>query len=519
MTGTSVESLEEPAPGDRPVSWVKSSGLWGWAGPLLVTIFAGFLRFDRLASPKAIVFDETFYAKDAYSLLRFGFERSMRTEPKDIADQLFLNGSPDQIWSTGGAFVAHPPVGKWMIALGEQIFGVNTFGWRFMAAVCGTLSVLILCRVARRMTGSTLLGCAAGFLMALDGLHLVLSRTALLDIFLMFWLLAGFACLVNDRDRARLFLAAERHDDPDRAIGPRRHRFRSWRLAAGVCFGLAAGVKWSAIPLILAFIGMVFLWDAGARRKRELKSAPMATFTADGISAILGLVVVPIIVYILSWSGWLLTTGGRERGNASSHVAWRMIEGLPKLWAYHQRIWEFHTGLTIKHDYQSWPWDWPALRRPVAFYWDDKTSQPCGGLNCTREILGIGTPAIWWVAIPCLLVMIFLYLVHRDWRAGAILLAYAAGWLSWLPSAFADRTMFAFYALPLLPFMCLAITMSLGLIIGPAQIGYRRPAGAVIAGAYVLLVLANFWYLYPILTAKSIPYDVWHAHMWMGSWI
>jgi len=505
--------------GDRLRSWVRSSGLWGWAGPLLVTIFAGFLRFDRLASPKAIVFDETFYAKDAYSLLRFGVEQSMRTEPKGIADRLFLNGSLDQIWGTdGGAFVAHPPVGKWMIALGEQIFGVNTFGWRFMAAVCGTLSVLILCRVARKMTGSTLLGCAAGFLMALDGLHLVLSRTALLDIFLMFWLLAGFACLVNDRDRAQ-FLSAERNDDPERAIGPGRRLFRPWRLAAGVCFGLAAGVKWSAIPLILVFVGMVFLWDAGARWRHEVQAAPRATFVMDGISAILGLVVIPIAVYVLSWSGWLLTTSGWGRGKASSHVAWRMIEGLPKLWSYHQSIWEYHTGLTIGHKYQSWPWDWPELRRPVSFYWDPKTTQPCGGLNCTREILGIGTPAIWWVAIPCLLVMLYLYLAHRDWRAGAILLAYTAGWLSWFPSAFADRTMYFFYALPLLPFMCLAITMSLGLIIGPVQAGYRRAAGAVIVGTYGLLVLVNFWYLYPILAAKSIPYDVWRAHMWMESWI
>jgi dolichyl-phosphate-mannose-protein mannosyltransferase len=37
-------------------------------------------------------------------------------------------------------------------------------------------------RITQRMTTSTLLGCVAGLLMALDGLELVLSRTAILDI-------------------------------------------------------------------------------------------------------------------------------------------------------------------------------------------------------------------------------------------------------------------------------------------------------------------------------------------------
>ena len=58
------------------------------------------------------------------------------------------------------------------------------------------------------MTRSTLLGCVAGLLLALDGLEFVMSRTALLDIFVMFWVLAAFA-LPGDRP------------GPDRAPGTR----------------------------------------------------------------------------------------------------------------------------------------------------------------------------------------------------------------------------------------------------------------------------------------------------------
>ena len=57
--------LMTPMPDDR---------LWGWIGPLLVTLFAGFLRFNRLSVPNAVIFDETYYAKDAWSILKHGVE-------------------------------------------------------------------------------------------------------------------------------------------------------------------------------------------------------------------------------------------------------------------------------------------------------------------------------------------------------------------------------------------------------------------------------------------------------------
>ena len=111
-------------------------------------------------------------------------------------------------------------------------------------------------RIARRMTRSTLLGCVAGLLLALDGLEFVMSRTALLDIFVMFWVLAAFGCLVIDRDRSRARLAAAVLRDAERADaaaeagmrplppgpGPRLG-LRWWRVAAGLCLGLAMRVE------------------------------------------------------------------------------------------------------------------------------------------------------------------------------------------------------------------------------------------------------------------------------------
>lgn len=502
------EWLAPSLPGDRLLAWI---------GPLIITVFAAFLRFDRLSIPNAVVFDETYYAKDALALLKYGYEHNTVKDADVLLIEQGAKAADSRIWAEGASFVAHPPAGKWVIAIGEWIFGATPFGWRFMAALFGSLSVLIMCRVARRMTGSTLLGCAAGLLLAVDGLHLVTSRTAILDIFVMFWILAGFACLVADRDRSRRVLADKLQGDDENGFGP--FVFHGWRILAGLCLGMACATKWTGVFYLAAFGIMVLLWDMGARRAARLRHPYTGALLLDAVPAFVSLVVVSAVTYVASWSGWIFHSGGWGRGTVSGNVLLRPFEAMPDLWRYHKAVWNFHTTLHAKHPYQSWPWDWPVLGRPVAFFYTEPT-QGCGATKCSREILGIGTPAIWWAALAALLMLVYLWLHQRDWRAGAILLGYVTGWLPWFYYAIDKRTMFLFYATPMLPFMVLAIVLCLGLLIGPARdTGSRRVLGTAVAGAYLLVVLANFLYLYPVLTAKFIPWEVWRDHMWLDSWI
>ena len=184
--------LAAPMPDDRP---------WGWLGPLLVTAFGAWLRFDRLQVPRALIFDETYYAKDAWSILQHGVEWNYVSPPDNpnLANTLILQGHTTGLFAacsgtSCGEYVVQPEVGKELIAVGEWLFGLNSLGWRFSSAVFGSLAILLMCRIARRMTRSTLLGCIAGLLMSLDGLEFVLSRTGILDIFLMFFVLAAFGC-------------------------------------------------------------------------------------------------------------------------------------------------------------------------------------------------------------------------------------------------------------------------------------------------------------------------------------
>ncbi|MBB4959857.1 dolichyl-phosphate-mannose--protein O-mannosyl transferase [Micromonospora polyrhachis] len=487
-----------------------------WIATAVVVAIAAILRLVNLAHPKGKIFDEIYYATDAHNLLTRGFEWDEKNNT--------------------AAYVVHPPLGKWMIALGEWAFGYNEFGWRISAAVIGTLSVLLVVRVGRRLFQSTALGCAAGLLMALDGFHLVLSRTALLDIFLLFFVFAAFGALVLDRDarRRRWLQAIEEGLDPSRPGRAGRPPFSLrgvpwWRLLAGVLLGCAVAVKWSALAFVLAFAVLVIFWEVGARRSVGVRRPWRDTLLDESGWLLLSGVLI-VVTYIVSWSGWLLTDGGFYRGFKSDGDP--VTNALWSLFEYHKQALTFHTGLTTAHTYQSWPWQWLLLGRPVAFHWSD--AGPCGAANCAEEVLLLGTPILWWSFLPALAALTWLGIARRDWRGAAILLPVAAGLLPWFYYAADKRTMFFFYAAPALPFLVLAVVYVLGAIMSPApavevegsapvnRTGTvdRRMIGAIFAGAYVLVVAICFAYFYPIYTGVSIPYADWSARMWLGGrWI
>ncbi|MGP4112187.1 dolichyl-phosphate-mannose--protein mannosyltransferase [Streptomyces sp. 4N509B] len=523
-----------PEPGTRmwaylgfaPRAAERLARAMGWIGPLLVALLAGALRFTRLGSPNAVIFDETYYAKDAWSLLKAGYE----TEWADDADERIIAGATP--FDEAAAYVVHPPAGKWVIALGEWMFGLTPFGWRFMVALLGTLSVLMLCRIGRRLFRSTVLGCLAGALLAVDGLHFVMSRTALLDLVLMFWLLAAFGCLLVDRDRsrARLADALPASEDgvlrPDDATGSGLGLgWRPWRIAAGVCLGLACATKWNGLYVLAAFGVLTVLWDAAARRTAGARRPYRAMLRRDALPAFCSMVPVAVATYVASFAGWFATSGGYYRDWAAHHDQDSSLSWIPEpvrsLWHYQTEVYDFHVGLTSEHSYESNPFSWLVAARPVTYYYTsaEPGESGCGyASGCASEVLALGTPLLWWTACAALVYACYRWLLRRDWRAGAVLCAVAAGYLPWF--MYQERTIFYFYAVVLTPFLCLAVTLLIGALLGPPGCAERRRAvGIVAAGVLVLLIAWNFIYFYPIYTGVELPKDAWRARMWLDSWV
>ncbi|MER7697147.1 phospholipid carrier-dependent glycosyltransferase [Streptomyces sp. NPDC096095] len=524
-----------PHVADRLVRWS------GWGGPLLVTLVAGLLRFWRLDQPHAVIFDETYYAKDAWALVNQGYEGSW---PKDVDKQILNDPSSVPIPADPG-YVVHPPVGKWIIGLGEQLFGFTPFGWRFMVAVLGTVSVLLLCRIGRRLFRSTFLGCLAGLLLAVDGLHFVMSRTALLDLIVMFFVLAAFGCLVADRDRSRRRLADALPVDEEGVLRPDariaetlRLGWRPWRLAAGVMLGLAFATKWNGLYVLAAFGLMTVLWDVGARRTAGAVRPYQAVLRRDLVPAFVSTVPVAIVTYVVSWTGWIVTDKGYYRNWAATEgkdSSWSWLpDWLRSLWHYENQVYDFHVGLTSGHTYESNPWSWLVLGRPVSYFYEEQTGcEESATGKCASEVLAIGTPLLWWLACFALAYVLWRWFFRRDWRAGAIACGVVAGWLPWF--FYQERTIFLFYAVVFVPFLCLAVTMMLGAIVGPAagtgaraELGLtapdpsgerRRTLGVIAVGVLVLLVIWNFIYFWPLYTGTSIPEDLWRDRMWLDTWV
>lgn len=554
---------------DPVISWVVS---------IAVTALAFLLRIWHLGIPHVFAFDETYYAKDAWSLLHYGYARNAVTD----ADKLILSGTTDpaKVFSPDGAeMIVHPDVGKWLIALGEKAFGMDPFGWRIAAAVVGSLMILVMIRLVRRLTGSTMLGTVAGLLLCFDGLEFVLSRLALLDIFGAFFILLAVTFMVMDRDWYRAKLArlvtpedASGYRASARAWGPvRRLLFRPWLLASGIAWGLACGTKWDALYPLAAFALLYVAWCAGARRMFGISYARLKALLADGATAFVHLVVVAAIVYTATWTGWLMHHRVYEESlsstqytqftgsghcdpkskttfvadNPDPHAKWPtaktpkdpQVDGiagvkqaLRSLWYYHQDVYTFHTHFLscATHTYASQPSGWPLLNRPVGVAADTgikpgatsdgQTCQVPSGDTCLRQVLLLGTPVLWWGGALALIAAGILWIGARDWRYGVAIVGALSAWLPWLQ--YADRPIFSYYAISMLPFTVLAIVLLMGRMIGTARVSSpQRTVGVALSGAFFLLVLINFAWFWPIYTDQLLTHARWLARIWFERWI
>ncbi len=517
-----------PSTLDRLRDGMRGSWLVSWGVTLAIGLLAFVIRLIGVERPNEVIFDETYYAKDAWSLLQFGYEGQWEGDGK-VINPAIVAGNLDAL-SESGAFIVHPPVGKWLIALGEAAFGMNPFGWRIAAVVFGALLVVATIRLAHRLSRSLLVGATAGVLLTFDGLAFTMSRIALLDIFQATFLVAGVAALVADRDhhRHRLADAMERRGltTLGGSFGPLLW-WRPWRWTAGVLFGLAAATKWNSLFVIAVFGILTVLWDVGARR---LAGAGFRSWTAllrEGVLAFVSIVVTALGVYVASWAGWLATSGGwgRDWGAKNPDHPWVAAfgEGLASLLKYHQDIYAFHTGDYIRdqtHPYDAHPAGWLLMLRPISLASqsgiEPGTDGCVGPEKCVQVVVGMGTPVLWWLAAAALLVGLIWWVAGRDWRFGVPVLAALATYLPWFASA--DRPVFFFYAITIIPFTTIGLALALGLVLGAARAPGRQ-IGAIIAGLAVGLVVANFAWLYPVLAYELLTNAQWLARMWLRSWI
>lgn len=435
----------------------------------LITLAGFVLRVVRLGVPGKLMFDEIYYAKDACFYIY---------STQSICE---IASEQNQI---------HPPLGKWLLAIGIRIFGYDAFGWRIAAAVAGALTIALVYLLARKLLRSTFGAAAASGLLAIDLLHFVQSRIAMLDIFVPLFGVAAVLFAVYDRDRII-----------DRANGIARGDGlldRPWRLAAGIAGGAATAAKWPGGFALLSVIALTLAWEVAGRKQRGTARPWLTTLREEGPSILVWLVVIPLVVYAATFIGRL--SGDIFAAPWSEGSFWR------DWWGRQTYMFEAHRTLGASHPYSSPPWSWPLLKRPVSYEFQ---TAPNGDY---MEIFATGSPLVWWASL-CGLAACAYSLIRRRGLGrpeGTILAGFAFAYGPWLAvDALSDRTStFIFYMLPAVPFMCIALAWA------ALKLGDSWEARAARA-TFGLAAAGLFAFYYPLTAFTPLPQPSWQKRIWV----
>ena len=440
----------------------------GWIATVVTTLIAAFTRLWNLGSPHEIMFDETYYVKDAYSIWHLGYEGTWAQN----ANASFVRGNFSTL-SPEASFVVHPPLGKWLIATGMELTGpASSWGWRLAVALAGIATVFLLCRLVWRLFPSPLLVGLAGLFLAIDGVGITESRIGLLDGFIGLFALAAVYCIVRDRRSQRERIARLLEGTAEGALAPKAG-WRPWMISAGVLLGCACSVKWSGLYLLATIGIMTVIWDGTALRAVKAKVWKLETLVSRGWGNFMRLVPVAGVTYLLSWFGWFMNPSAYKHGWAAAERAAGRGSWLPDSIAdfieYHRAIYKFHVGLSTPHSYMAKPSGWLLQMRPTSFYWQSNDTlgadaYHCDTRNCVRAITSIGNIPIWWAAFVAVFAVVAYVALKRDWRGWVVLSGYIGLYLPWF--MYWDRTIFTFYTVAFVPFVVLALTVALGWGIG-----------------------------------------------------
>lgn len=417
-------------------------------GLLLLWLFALVTRFWGLTRFPTLVFDEVYFA-------RFG--------------RNYLAGVP--------FFDAHPPLGKYLIALSIWLGGgFHPWGYRWLNALMGSLIPVAVAVLAYLLTRRSRIALLSGLFVALDGLFLVESRYALINISLvLFGVLAQILWLWGLRSQGR-----------GRSL---------WLMAAGMAFGACVAVKWSGLGFLL---GVGLFWVLQQR-------LPLPTEWKTPYQWWQMCLLLPLVVFGVYTLLWL------------PHLQLHPHQHLLDL---HQQMFNFHRSVaSTAHPYCSPWWSWPLLLRPMSYFFQRVQTLnepvpvigpplPMADTHWVYAVYALFNPPLLWLGTLATLALVPLRLTTIAGRF--VLLNYAANLLPWV---LVSRCVFIYHYLPaaLYSFMALALVWEASHDWG----AWARWARIATLG----VVVGGFLYWLPLYLGLPLTPQDFFRRMWLPSWI
>jgi predicted membrane-bound dolichyl-phosphate-mannose-protein mannosyltransferase len=503
--GDAWRALRAGDAGPATREWQETKGLSEWASSDTVIIVAlvavaAAIRFWRLWYPNEIVFDEVHFVGQARHYLH---------------NRQFLD--------------PHPPLAKLLIALSIGLFGDHSWAWRLPNALAGTGLVAITYLLGRRMFASRFAAALAAAFALSDGLFLVDSRTAVLDIVYVTCAAESYLLLFRFMETSDLM--------------KQRRTLLALAIVLGLCLSAKLYIPALTFLLVVGFL-VWFLWRSrvlsGVGKHAGSLPDPLRNRHIIGALALTG--GVGAMVYV---------------GVFLPHYALGWWGGIEDLFAYYGKVaWYEKSVASATHPYSSTVLSWPLMLRPIA-YWQDF---PAKGNVAT--IWGGGNPAIWWGALTSVFIVASQWFERRSIVRAFIAIGYVGYLAIWVPNAIVGRTLFLYHYMPAiyLGFLALAMVlvqcwegeaklveqaaMMLTLLpvfmlgLGPAigAAGFiaiavvwiellRRTdyAGKWVCATFLSVSLVLFIYFFPVWTGMHIERAGYYARMWLqgstfGNW-
>jgi len=240
-----------------------------------------------------------------------------------------------------------PPLGKLFIAAGIKLLGDNPWGWRVPSAFFGALALAGFFLWLRLLTGSSPIALTAALLTLLNNFLYVFSRTAMMDIYLVAFMIWGLlACS-----------AAVMLDEIPLA------RRRAFFLAGGICFGLSCASKWNGVDalgiVILACLILLLLPLVRLSGEIAKVAAHLREVGAPWVAA--SLLVAPVLAYAATFAPVMHSVGQsfsiRDFASMNMYI-WRFhraVPGNPPITQQWYR-WPFETAPTRELSYLVGNW-------------------------------------------------------------------------------------------------------------------------------------------------------------------
>ena len=441
------KTVEFKRPSDQPKHWsLRDTGLL-----ILLMVLGLGLRLWNVTNPAEKYFDEIYYV--------------------DAGEKLW-SGQPDPN-------SVHPPLGKWMIALGiegsKAVLGPDVnemFSWRIASVLAGTLMVgVVYCFGLMLFEHNPIAAAAAATVIATEHLHLSMSRIAMLDPFLALFCLIGawwsFAYFMGGHER--------------------------WGVLGAFSLGLATGCKWSGLLTAFGCFLAVLYLDYN-RRQGDFGREYDYDFTRSQRYFFWLLLLIPLGFFLTYFH--LFRLEGLE------------LDTFKKIFSQGDRMVRFRYNTEeFTHNYKSQFWEWPLVLRPIWLYYKQIAGQVIG-------VCSLGVWTTWWAFTALLIARtVRCFLQRTDFVTGALILLWLGQWLPWCISTTGG---FFYYMLPEIPIMALMLGKWFSDLYRPDDaLGEERWRAWLLAAVY----LVGFALYYPFAAGLSVPNSYFRALFFLPEWI